>query len=293
LWSSQGEAFVQKYQKRMSKKQRKKIGKKQTRSNDDMMLLSQDVVRLLELAVFQLEPETSAFDSFLKATITKDFLSLPLNFIWDSFEKENPFMISKTTVLSPLRLKSKKRKQQSEIQDPTKTKNSQQPQARQAILSFDKENIDSLSIPISVPLIAPRKKTKGVNSLLGAPKSYFVGSHFNTNLANAQSLFRQVTVPKQRPTTSSDNALRTKCKQTKQQKSVLSSTVVPPTPGMPPHRIPPVVPETPHPPAVKRSSMMVIGNNSMPPPPPRTASQVVAEALSSLQRREQRRHRMH
>jgi hypothetical protein len=292
LWLCQGEVFVRKYQKRMLKKQRTTKNNKPSGSNA-LSLLSQDVAHFFELAVFQLEPETSAFDSFLKTTITKDLQSLPLHFIWDTFEKENPFTISKTPVLSPLRLKSKKRKQQPESQDATKP---QKPQAQKMSLSSDKENMDSLSIPVSVPLIAPRKKTKGTtNSLLGAPKSYFVGSHFNTNLTNAQSLFRQVPVHKHRPTTSS-NALRTTSKPTKQQKSV-SSNFVPPTPGS--YRIPSVVPETPHHPKPgngqkRKTSMMVVGNNcSMPPPPPRTASQVVAEALSSLQRREQRRHRMH
>lgn len=181
------EASFAKWMRREAK--RFKIKKKVLPQTD---ILFADVTRLLSLAALLLSPEQS-FVGFLTEclSLTRD-LSMRQRF-FDFFEVQNPDEKSEAStalVLSP----PQKRKPPAAAAAKRKRVVSEQPAHKKKTIlernnNNNKHGADSLFSTQSVRLTAPAQRR---NSLLAGSKTRFVGSHFNTNLSNMETLFRQV-----------------------------------------------------------------------------------------------------
>jgi len=203
LWHWAGEAlFTKQYLKSCigsAKKSKKKIAKQEDDpSSSAVLLLLNDIVGLLQLAIVKISTDDAEVMQFLMTCIRQaDCEALPAvtQQIWDYFEKPNPYLAppqqpneSKDALdrILALDLSPTKKKKKRAVPAAAAKKENQEPNNKK-----QKKDENNSLLPFKVSLTAPTRRT---NSLLlnGSARSNFVGSHFNSSLSNASSLFRQV-----------------------------------------------------------------------------------------------------
>lgn len=231
-WAGLGNTFAQMYKKlklTRTKKPNKSRqnpeilnGKQRDLTNQQKkfeaaQLLYNDVIDLLTMSAMKL-PLERPFPAFLRGCLDKSFTHrepsslLPKNIfqqifgkfeVKDSSNMANEEVILFTQTMLPRR-KKKRHSQQREtrpvdtINPPTASSNNDGPQNDQ------KKHNSLTSQPLKIVAPGTRKK----NSLFASGnanghRSSYVGSHFNTNLVNTTSLFREVKMPKKKTNVSS------------------------------------------------------------------------------------------
>ena len=216
LWESHQDAFSNLYTKWVKREAKKHSKKKPKLPKNQQELIFQHITRILSLAVLQLSPQTQQTTAaFLKQSLVLSASKRSRHYFLDFFEVADPLEIPKAKtsrtallMLSPLPSQRKppaKRKRtqatdknsssQSSIDPQTSTLRQRKPMPR--------NNIFETRVKLTVP--AQRR-----NSLLGKSAQKFVGSHFNTNLSNINTLFRQVKSAKQRPGTAGKQLIASK-----------------------------------------------------------------------------------
>lgn len=213
--------------KRKSRRDNKHKGE-QIDNRKDAQCLYNDVVDLLTMVAMKL-PQDRPFPVLLRDCLHKSFnhgapnSRLPkyvFQSIFENFEVRNPdTMEIEEVVLFMQKPTPKRKKKQQPLQDklhdgpkggdtnrsaqlediPTNSK--KQPQNETSAATTSNSQHSSLLLQPRM-LLAPSSKRK--NSLFASGnanghRSRFVGSHFNTNLTNASSLFREVKAVQKRP----------------------------------------------------------------------------------------------
>jgi hypothetical protein len=241
LWSTFGEDFVEQYSKEVAvagkgkgkgkgRRTKDKKNKKQTQKLQPADLLLQETIQILALTAFRLSPDRP-FCVFLRECLPLYLLNkskLPRDTfqrIFDNFEVPNPYLAVKDNndsnstaadvSLSPQRralIKKRKAAAKEAIKNELLAKQQKEAQAladsaAKALAKKPKSIIPGFPVSVSLTRTVARSK----NSLLAGDgnmsRSRFVGSHFNTNLSNASTLFRQVKVAdrRQQPTAAVSN----------------------------------------------------------------------------------------
>ena len=232
FWASLGENFVRHYTKLKLVRKRKRAQRLDL--NPEGGLIG-DIIDLLSLAATKL-PQSRPFHVFLYQCLDKSFYrtnaasQLPketfqkiFTFFEIANEEELASLDCVSFTLQPLPLRRKKKNAGVSSMplngDNTSTESSDQAamieqfgvQTKRIKPNTPKED-DNL-VPNSVALFAPASRKR--NSLLAnnsaqGHRARFVGSHFNTNLSNASSLFREVktgkkstTIPIKKPVSNS------------------------------------------------------------------------------------------
>lgn len=230
-WASLGAEFVRLYRSLNLIRKRKRShlpysygtlhDNGQVSSKGEMKLIS-DIIDLFSLAAIKL-PHDRPFQEFLQDCLDKAFHSgkpssrLPKNafqIIYNNFEivdaevkASRDFVPFALKPLPAAREKKSLPSSKDQIAN-IKTINKAGAEASGTDKLEQKQNTTlhksrDMYIPQAVALVAPDGRKK--NSLLGnrnnGQRSRFVGSHFNTNLSNASSLFREVKVTKKTLTT--------------------------------------------------------------------------------------------
>ena len=214
LWRWAGDLFVKQYNKQNwgRKKKKKKAhahrNRKELQNRPEALLLN-DILGLLQLALVRIGTEVEVMQFLQQCLRQEDCEAMPTitQQIWEFFEKPNPYKQQQqdqqqlqpdgdavdrllSLGLSP---PAKKKKRVAPPPPPPTNKENQQPPAAAPDPKQPKSE-DSLLPTTNVSLTAahPRRRP---NRLLGGgsdARRSFVGSHFNSSLSNAASLFRQV-----------------------------------------------------------------------------------------------------
>jgi hypothetical protein len=176
LWLWAGSSFVQHYQTAFSKRKRnnsKTKSKKQLNAptTKQSTHFEKDVIKLLQQVAFLLPPQLSlAKFIHTECAITPQHLKLlgpQLQFIWDAFELQNPFVDppspSESGELQPLEMARKR--QRIKRTESSKTSQPNHSKTRSPFLPITNSSLTAPSRP-SNPLL--KEKTR------------FVGSHFNS-----------------------------------------------------------------------------------------------------------------
>jgi hypothetical protein len=221
LWRRYGDIFVDAFTKNELNtkragrtgqvKRKKKLSRLSAAVNETpLTIILKDVTTILSVAAFHLPPEL-CFSAFvhdcLTTAVSTGITRAAIQSIYDFFEIENPdSRIKLSMFLSPPRKQKRKR---SSVESSAVLSQEDAPftaiveelhgstnisvSAAATTSYFQPKNSQEveLLLPKRVQLIAPT--VNRTNSLLSSSaRSRFVGSHFNTNLSNMGSLFRQV-----------------------------------------------------------------------------------------------------
>lgn len=233
-WASLGNTFAQMYKKlkMMRHKKKSRRADKQKGEKCDSIEAAQylynDIVDLLTMTAMKL-PQDRPFPAFLRGCLDKSFnygepgSQLPKTVfqqIFDNFEVMDPdtMEIEEVVLFTSKVLPKRKKKRQPQLEahpglegdkqnqsstsNPLTTSSKKQPKNESSV-GTGKSHNSLISQPLK--LLAPGTMKK--NSLFASGdarghRSRFVGSHFNTNLTNTSSLFREVKAVMKKPTTS-------------------------------------------------------------------------------------------
>jgi hypothetical protein len=295
LWSWIGPSFLQHYPAHLSNRKRHNQKKKKPQSNtkttnNPLTLFEEDIIELLQQVAIQLPPELS-LTKFIRdeCGITPQHLKVlgqHLQFLWDAFEIQNPFVdpppSSESRELPPH--ESARKRQRIKRTEPSKIS---QPNTHSTKRS-------PLLAITNGSLTAPARPS---NPLL-KDKTRFVGSHFNSQRTQNLKFCPVAADPKKRPLFTgnptethrtsaiplrADKSANNRSKvqiamsvyTTKKQYATLSSKPNPSTATR-------VKPNTPHAKNIFTTSLITTEHS------PVTTSALVAEAMQALRQRRRR-----
>lgn len=229
-WASLGNTFARMYKKlklTRNKKPKKLSHQNSERTKEEqrnstkqfpkleaVRFLYKDIIDLLTICAMKL-PQAKPFPSFLRECLDKSFVQrepaslLPKKVfqqIFDNFEVKDPEVMTSEDVIlfTQTMLPKGKKKRQSLQREALQCEKSVEPinppttSSKNQGLRGDKKSHNSLTSQ-ALGILAPGTRKKNslfVSGDASGHRSSYVGSHFNTNLVNTSSLFREVKMPK-------------------------------------------------------------------------------------------------